>query len=58
MGYMQYMFDGWQCAGEVKAINNEYRGIETALDLYDALCEVWCIETYEPRLRELWFCPQ
>lgn len=51
---MKYKFNGWQRAGDVKAINNNYDGIETPLDLYDALCEVWCIDTCAPRLRELW----
>ena len=51
---MNYNFNGWQHAGEVKAINHEYGGIETPLDMYDALCEAWCIDTCAPRLRELW----
>ena len=51
---MNYNFNGWQRAGEVRAINNEYSGIETALDLYDALCDVWCIDTCAPRLRKFW----
>lgn len=51
---MKYNFNGWQHAGEVKAVNNEYVGIETPLDMYDALCEAWCVDTCAPRLRKFW----
>ena len=51
---MKYNFNGWEHAAEVKAVNNEYSGIETALDMYDALQDAWCIETCAPRLRTLW----
>lgn len=57
---MAYNFYGWQTAGAVKAKNNIYRGvkrphgIETPLDLYDALTSIWCAETCAPRMRSEW----
>ena len=39
-----YHFYGWQQAG-VPAVNGEYPGIRTPLDLYDKLAQVWCAET-------------
>lgn len=48
-----YKFWGWEHA-DVTAISNEYKGIHTPVDLYDALSEVWCAETCAPRMRENW----
>lgn len=48
-----YKFYGWQNA-TVTAINNEYKGINTPIDLYDALSEIWCAETCAPRMRDAW----
>lgn len=50
---MSYQFWGWQNA-TVPAISEEYKGIKTPLDLYDALSEIWCADTCAPRMRESW----
>ena len=46
-----YHFYGWQQAG-VPAVNGEYPGIRTPLDLYDKLAQVWCAETCAPPAAE------
>ena len=51
---MPWDFYGWQTAGKIKAKNNIYIGIETPLDLYDALSSVWCADTCAPRMRSEW----
>lgn len=51
---MSHNFYGWQTAENVKAKNKIYKGIETPLDLYDALCSVWCADTCAPRMRHEW----
>lgn len=51
---MAYNFYGWQTAGKVKVVNPVYRGIETPLDLYDALSSIWCADTCAPRMRSEW----
>ncbi len=51
---MSYHFYGWQTAGNVKAKNRLYQGIETPLDLYDALSSIWCADTCAPRMRGEW----
>ncbi len=51
---MSYNFYGWETAGNVKAKNHIYRGINTPIDLYDALCTVWCADTCAPRMRSDW----
>lgn len=38
----------------VPAINDEYKGIKTPIDLYDALSHVWCADTCAPRMRDKW----
>ncbi len=38
----------------VTAITDEYPGIITPADLYDALCDVWCAGTCTKRLRPEW----
>lgn len=50
---MQYNFYGWEKAN-ASAVNNEYTGINTPIDLYDALSEIWCEYTCAPRMRENW----
>ncbi|MCM1191921.1 MAG: hypothetical protein NC123_05430 [Butyrivibrio sp.] len=47
-------FYGRQTAGNVKAKNKLYKGIETPLDLYDALSGLWCADTCAPRMRHEW----
>ena len=37
-----------------KAVNNEYKGIITPIDLYDALSKIWCADTCAPRMRGDW----
>lgn len=51
---MTYHFYGWQTAHKVEAIHPVYRGIETPLDLYDALSSIWCADTCAPRMRSEW----
>ena len=48
---MKYRFWGWEHA-DAKAITAEYKGIETPVDLYDALSHVWCADTCAPRMRQ------
>lgn len=50
---MEYKFWGWQnaCA---KAVTDVYKGINTPIDLYNALSHVWCAKTCAPRMRENW----
>lgn len=48
-----YDFLGWEKAN-ISAVTEEYKGICTPKDLYDALCKVWCEATCAPRLRENW----
>ena len=50
---MSYKFYGWQDA-DIPAITDEYSGIVTPFDLYDALSNIWCEYTCAPRLREGW----
>ena len=50
---MSYRFFGWQQA-TVPVLNREYPGIDTPLDLYDALTHVWRAETCAPRMRKYW----
>lgn len=38
----------------IQAITDEYRGIWTPEDLYDALSGIWCAETCAPRMRQNW----
>lgn len=51
---MDYQFYGWREAGNVKAKNQIYKGIETPLRLYDALSDIWCANTCAPRMRDEW----
>lgn len=49
-----YAFYGWEKADRVKGKSALYPGIETPLDLYDILTELWCADTCAPRMREAW----
>lgn len=49
----EYKFYGSEVAN-VPAINSIYNGINTPLDLYDALSKAWSSQTCAPRLRENW----
>ena len=46
---MEYKFWGWEQAN-VPAITNQYKGIHTTLDLYDAFSKIWCADTCAPRM--------
>ena len=48
-----YKFYGWEQAN-VQAVTDQYKGINTPLDLYDALSEIWCAKTCAPRMRDQW----
>lgn len=48
-----YVFWGHENA-YTDAVNDEYPGIYTPYDLYDALSLCWCAKTCAPRLREHW----
>ena len=48
-----YPFYGWEQA-TVPATREQYPGIRTPQDLYDALSEVWCEYTCAPRMRDKW----
>ena len=50
---MPYRFYGWETA-DITAVSDEYPGIKTVYDLYDALSEIWCEYTCAPRMREQW----
>ncbi len=49
----EYKFYGWEHA-DAAAINKDYKGIEKPGDLYDALSDIWCIDTCAPRMRKDW----
>ncbi len=49
----EYGFYGWGQA-DVPAVTDEYKGINTPVELYDALSFVWCRETCAPRMRMDW----
>ncbi len=50
---MHYNFYGWENAN-AKPINELYPSINSPIDLYNALSEIWCAETCAPRLRGDW----
>lgn len=50
---MGYGFYGWN-HGDVPVITDEYEGIGTPRDLYDALSDIWCEYTCAPRLQAQW----
>ena len=49
----KYNFYGWEQA-DVPAITDTYKGINTPIDLYDALSNIWCADTCAPRMRTEW----
>lgn len=49
-----YNFYGNETASNVHAINNMYKGIDTPIDLYDKLSQIWCSDTCAPRMRSDW----
>ena len=52
-GKKTYNFWGWKNA-DAPAITDEYPGINTPTDLYDALSHIWCADTCAPRMRDRW----
>ena len=50
---MEHKFWGSKQAN-IQAETNEYRGIHTPADLYDALSGIWCADTCAPRMRQNW----
>lgn len=48
-----YNFWGAEHA-DATAVTDEYRGIVTPIDLYDALSHIWCADTCAPRMRADW----
>ena len=49
-----YKFYGHESAAKVHVLNKIYKGIDTPLDLYDALSRIWCADTCAPRMRDDW----
>ena len=49
----EYKFYGWEHA-DARAVTEEYKGIETPIDLYHALSEIWCAQTCAQRMRHEW----
>ncbi len=52
-GIMKYQFYGWENAN-IPAVSDEFKGIDTPLDLYDALSHIWKADTCAPRMRADW----
>lgn len=50
---MEYSFFGWETADSAP-VTDEYPGINSPRDLYDALSDIWCEYTCAPRLRDGW----
>ena len=50
---MEYGFYGSETA-EAKPILPEWAAIENPRVLYEMLCDIWCVETCAPRLRDEW----
>ncbi len=50
---MPYNFYGWQTAGHVKTKNHIYKGIETPIDLYDALSDIFTSEQFGEEAKKL-----
>ena len=49
----KYCFWGWEQAN-APAVTDEYNGITTPAELYEALSHVWCADTCAPRMRDKW----
>lgn len=50
---MTYDFWGWQNASATP-LSDEYKGINSPIDLYNALTHIWCADTCAPRMRDSW----
>lgn len=50
----KYLFNGFGKVDHIHAISSVYSGIETPVDLYNALLHCWCRETCAPRMRKDW----
>ena len=50
----RHYFYGQENVADIHAKNQTYLGIETPLDLYDALSGIWCADTCAPRMRQEW----
>lgn len=50
---MNYRFYGWQTAN-CSSVTDTYNGINTPIDLYNALSNIWCADTCAPRMRHEW----
>ena len=50
---MEYHFYGWETA-DTKPENSAYPSIQSPVDLYNALSQIWCAQTCAPRLRSEW----
>ncbi len=48
-----YNFYGWEQA-TVPAITQKYKGINTPIDLYNALSDIWSADSCAPRMRKHW----
>ena len=49
----KYNFWGWENS-DTPTITDEYPGINTPKELYDALSHIWCAYTCTPRLKDSW----
>lgn len=50
----RHYFYGQEKVADIRAVHPIYPGIETPMDLYDALSEIWCADTCAPRMRQEW----
>lgn len=48
-----YKFWGYESA-TCPALIDDYKGIKTPIDLYEALSDIWCSKTCAPRMRDEW----
>jgi len=49
----QYNFWGWDNC-DTRSLISDYKGINTPVDLYNALSDIWCADTCAPRMRQEW----
>ena len=50
---MQYKFYGWENVNNIHSVNKGF-GVDTPLDLYDKLRNIWCEYSCAPRMRQNW----
>ena len=50
---MQYRFYDWENADKVHALDDSF-GVDTPLDLYDVLRNIWCEYSCAPHMRQNW----